>query len=144
RARSGIRIAWQQACMALRDMQHNRSGFEESEIAFFIGWNLSERMKRQMRGFLHLFDRQKTNVVSLAHFFERPTNAHVPRQSPATIGRLLNRLLKNPFEPLSQLQAPLENLEISHSRSLETAASNEFFSNLLKAVMVGFIGASEP
>src|SRR5205823_11005032 len=89
RARSGIRIAWKQARMALRDMQHNRSGFEESEIAFLIGWNLSERMKRQMRGFLHLFERQKTNVVSLAHFFERPTNAHVPRQSPATIGRLL-------------------------------------------------------
>src|SRR5947199_98349 len=73
----------------LREMQHTRSGSEERRIAFLIGWNLSERMKRQMRGFLHVFEHQKTNVVSLAHFFERPTNAHVPRQSPATIGRLL-------------------------------------------------------
>ena len=40
-----------------------------------------------MRGFLHLTERKKTNVVRLAHFFERPANAHVTRQSLAAIGR---------------------------------------------------------
>ena len=40
-----------------------------------------------MRGFLHLTERNKTNVVRLAHLFERPANAHVTRQSPAAIGR---------------------------------------------------------
>src|SRR5262249_22675776 len=120
RARSGIRIAWQQACMALRDMQHNRSRFEESEIAFFIGWNLSERMKRQIRGFLHLFECQKTNVVSLAHFFERPTNAHVPRQSPATIGRLLKAVMVGFIGPPSADVHILQSvrLALAHSHSI--------------------------
>src|SRR3546814_4542298 len=44
-------------------------------------------MQRSMRGFLHRRERKKTNVVRLAHFFERPANAHVTRQSLAAIGR---------------------------------------------------------
>src|SRR5665213_4348421 len=40
-----------------------------------------------MRGFLHLSERKKTNLVRLAHFFERPADAHVTRQSLAAIGR---------------------------------------------------------
>ena len=40
-----------------------------------------------MRGFLHLGERNEANVVGLAHFLERPANAHVTRQSPAAIGR---------------------------------------------------------
>jgi hypothetical protein len=50
-ARTGIRIVWQQTTMALRDMEHDRPRLEEDEIAFFIGRNLSERVKRTMRGF---------------------------------------------------------------------------------------------
>src|ERR1700716_4621686 len=73
--------------MALRDMKYDRSRLEECEIAFFIGRNLPERMKHTMRGFLHLTERKKTNVVRLAHFFKRPANAHVARQSLAAIGR---------------------------------------------------------
>src|ERR1700731_3739069 len=73
--------------MALRDMEYDRPRLEEGEIAFFIGRNLPERMKCTMRGFLHLTERQKTNVVRLAHFFKRPANAHVTRQPPAAIGR---------------------------------------------------------
>ena len=73
--------------MALRDMQHDRPRLEQSEIAFLIGRNLSERMQRSMRGFLHLAERNKPNVVRLAHFLERPANAHVARLSPAAIGR---------------------------------------------------------
>ncbi len=67
--------------MALRDMEHDRARLEQGEIAFFIGRNLPERMKRKMRGFLHLTERNKTNIVRLAHFFKRPANAHVARQS---------------------------------------------------------------
>ena len=73
--------------MALGDMEHDRPRLEQGEIAFFIGRNLPERMKRTVRGFLHRIERKKTNFVRLAHFFERPANAHVARQSPAAIGR---------------------------------------------------------
>src|SRR5688572_5541109 len=73
--------------MALRDMEHDGARLEQGEIAFFIGRNLPERMKRTMRGFLHLTERNKTNVVRLAYFFKRPANAHVTRQSLAAIGR---------------------------------------------------------
>jgi len=44
-------------------------------------------MKRTMRGFLHLAERNKTNVVRLTHFFERPANTHVTGLSLAAIGR---------------------------------------------------------
>ena len=39
--------------MALCDMEHDRPRLEQDEIAFFIGWNLPERMKRSMRWILH-------------------------------------------------------------------------------------------
>jgi hypothetical protein len=38
--------------MALGDMQNDRPGFKEREIAFLIGRDLAERMQRQMRGLL--------------------------------------------------------------------------------------------
>ena len=73
--------------MALCDMEHDRPRLEQRKITLFIGRNLPERMKRSMRGFLHRPERNKTNLVRLAHFFKRPANAHVTRQSPAAIGR---------------------------------------------------------
>src|SRR5712691_1443080 len=54
--------------------------------------SVPERMKRTTRGFLHLAERNKTNVVRLAHFFERPTNTHVTCLSLAAVGRPFNRL----------------------------------------------------
>ena len=86
RARPGIRIVWQQPRMALRDMENDRPRLEEGEIAFFIGRNLPERMKHAMRGFFHLTERKKTNLVRLAHFFKRPANPCIPREPLATIG----------------------------------------------------------
>jgi hypothetical protein len=38
--------------MLLGDVKHDRPCLEQREIAFLIGRNLAERMKRQMRGFL--------------------------------------------------------------------------------------------
>src|SRR5258705_2339082 len=73
--------------MALRDVKYDRARLEEGEIAVFVGRNLPERMKPAVRGFLHLTERNKAHIVRLAHFFERPANAHVTRQSLATIGR---------------------------------------------------------
>ena len=87
RARPRIGILRQQARMALGDVEHDRAGLEQGEIAFLIGRNLAERMKRQMRGFLHRTKRNQPNLVRLAHFFERPANARVTRQSLAAIGR---------------------------------------------------------
>jgi hypothetical protein len=74
--------------MALRDVEYDRARLEQSEIAFLISRNLPERMKRQMRGFLHLTERNKPNIVGLAHFFKRPANAHIARLSLAAIWRL--------------------------------------------------------
>ena len=38
-----------------------------------------------MRWFLHVGERDEANLVKLAHFFERPANARVARESPAAI-----------------------------------------------------------
>src|SRR5262249_1961324 len=82
----GIGIVRQQARMAIGDMGHDRSCLEQREIAFLIGRNLAERMKRQMRGLLHRTERNKANLVRLAHFFKRPANARITRQPLASIG----------------------------------------------------------
>jgi predicted mannosyl-3-phosphoglycerate phosphatase (HAD superfamily) len=76
----------QQARVALGNMQHDRPCLEQSDIAFLIGRNLAERMKRPMRWFLHRTERNETNLVGLAHFFERPANTRITRQSLAAIG----------------------------------------------------------
>jgi len=38
-----VGIVRQQASMALCDVKHDRPRFEQGEIAFLIGWNLSKR-----------------------------------------------------------------------------------------------------
>src|SRR5260221_5210658 len=70
-------------------MEHDRPRLEQGEITFFKGRNLPERMKRAMRGFLHRLERNKTNLVRLLHFFQRPANTRVTRQTLAAIGRAL-------------------------------------------------------
>lgn len=72
--------------MVLGDMEDDRACLEQGEIAFLIGGNLAERMKCQMRGFLHRAKRNKANLVGLAYFFKRPANARITRQSLAAIG----------------------------------------------------------
>src|SRR5262245_24227089 len=86
RARSGIGVSRQKFRMALGDMEDDRPCLEQGEIAFLISRNLAERMKSQMRGFLHRTKRNKANLVRLAHFLERPANARITRQSPTAIG----------------------------------------------------------
>ena len=66
--------------MALGDMKHDRPCLEQSKIAFLVGRNLTEGMKREMRGFLHRGERNKTNLVRLARFFKRPANARITRR----------------------------------------------------------------
>ena len=72
--------------MALGDMEDDRAGLEQGEIAFLVGRSLAERMKGQVRGFLHRAERNKANLVRLADFFERPANARIARESLAAIG----------------------------------------------------------
>ena len=72
--------------MSLGDVKHDRPRLEQREIAFLISWNLAERMKSQVRGFLHRAERNKADLVGLAHFFKRPANARITRQSLAAIG----------------------------------------------------------
>ena len=67
-------------------MEDDRPRLEQGEIAFLVGRNLAERMKRQVRGFLHRTKRNEANLVGLADFFERPANARITRQSLAAIG----------------------------------------------------------
>src|SRR5450631_4069450 len=73
--------------MAVGDMEDDRPSLEQGEFAIFIGRNLPKRMKREMRGFLHLGKGKKTDLVWLANLFKRPANAHVTRQSLAAIRR---------------------------------------------------------
>ena len=45
-ARAGaLGMVWQQASMALSDMEHDGGGLEQAEMGFFIGGNLRKRMK---------------------------------------------------------------------------------------------------
>ena len=74
--------------MALGDMEHDRAGLEQGEIALLIGRNLPERMQRKMGGLLHRRERHQADVVGLAHFLERPANAHVARLPLAAVGRV--------------------------------------------------------
>src|SRR3954470_20620675 len=46
-------------------------------------------MKAQMRGFLLRAERDKANLVGLAHLFKRPANARIARQALAAVGRPL-------------------------------------------------------
>ena len=71
----------QQARIALADMEDDRPRLEQGEIAFLIGRNLAERMKRQMREFLHRPKRNEAHLIGLAHFLKRPAN-RVSRASP--------------------------------------------------------------
>ena len=73
--------------MVLGDVEDDCACLEQGEIAFLIGRNLAEWMKRQMRGFLHRTERNKAHLVGLAHFFKCPANARITRQSLAAIGR---------------------------------------------------------
>src|SRR3712207_7409895 len=47
-----IGIARQQARVALRNVEDDRSRLEQREIAFLIGRHLTERIERHMRGLL--------------------------------------------------------------------------------------------
>jgi hypothetical protein len=42
-------------------MEYDRSGFEQGKIVLFISRDPTEGMKREMRRFLHLGKRQKSN-----------------------------------------------------------------------------------
>src|SRR5437667_362571 len=60
--------------MALGDMKDDRSCLEQREIAFLVGRNLAERMKRQMCGLLH---RAKRNIQCLEFGARRPGTCNV-------------------------------------------------------------------
>jgi hypothetical protein len=72
--------------MAIGDVEYDCPCLEQGEVVFLIGRNLAERMKRRMRGFLHRTERNKANLVRLAHFFKRPANTRITRQALATVG----------------------------------------------------------
>lgn len=57
-----------------------------AEIPFLVGRDLSEGMKPAMGRLLHRGERNQANLVSLAHFFERPAHPHVPLEALAFIG----------------------------------------------------------
>jgi hypothetical protein len=65
--------------VALRNVEQDRAGFERDKVAFLMGRDLPERLKRAICGCLHLAERHKANFVRLAHFFERPADTHIAR-----------------------------------------------------------------
>ena len=84
-ARPSVGIFRQQASVALSDVEDDRTGLRQCEVAVLKGQNLTERMKCEMRAFLHRIERNKTHLVELAHFFKGPANACITRQSFSTI-----------------------------------------------------------
>ena len=72
--------------MMLREVEDDRPRLEQGKIAFFIRRNQAERMKAQMRGFLLRAERDKADLVGLAHLFKRPANARIARQAHAAVG----------------------------------------------------------
>ena len=85
--RPRIGIVREQARMVLGDVEDDRAGLEQGEVAFLIGRDQAERMKAQMRGLRLRPERDEANLVGLAHLFKRPANAHIAREAHATIGR---------------------------------------------------------
>ena|SRR5437868_1225202 len=75
--------------MAFCEMEHDRPGFEQREIAVLISRNLPEGMERAVGRFLHRRERNKADVIRLADLFQGPPNAHVSCQSAAAIRRTL-------------------------------------------------------
>ena len=63
--------------MVFGDMEYDRAGLEQDEIAVLESGNLAERMTRQMRGLLHRLERNRTDRIGFAHFFERPADARI-------------------------------------------------------------------
>ena len=82
-----IHIPRQQAGIALRDVENDRAGFEQYEVALLIGRDLSEWLKCQMRRFPHRLEGEKANIVGQPRFLQRPADAHVAGQTLAAIGR---------------------------------------------------------
>ena len=73
--------------------QVRRAGQRKPNPRFYAIASLPERMKRQMRRFLHRTERNKANLVGLAHLLKRPATARIPRQSPAAIGDRSNAVM---------------------------------------------------
>src|SRR3546814_20867547 len=75
-----------------------------SDLAFLIGRDLPERMKREMRWLFHLGEGNKANVIRLANLFEGPANPHVSREALSLIRRVFKgsdggRHGKSPAQP---------------------------------------------
>ena len=88
-ARARVGILREQARMVLGDVEDDRACLEQGKVAFLIGRNQPERMQAQMRGFHLRTERDKANLVGLAHLLQRPANARIARQALAAIGRPL-------------------------------------------------------
>ena len=78
--RPAIGVFRQQAGITLGDMKDDGTCLEQGQIALLIGGDLPERMKRQMRRFLHRLEGHKPHRVRLPDFFKRPTNAGIARR----------------------------------------------------------------
>src|SRR3954451_4888316 len=77
--------------MLLGDVEETRACLEKGKIAVLVGRDQAEGMKAQMRGFLLGTQRDRANVVRLAHLFERPANPRVAREAGAAVGRPVPR-----------------------------------------------------
>src|SRR3546814_4410132 len=80
------------------------SRLKQDEIAFLIGRDLPERMKREMRWLFHLGEGNKANDLRLANLFEGPANPHVSREAMSLIRRVFKgsasgRHGKSPVHP---------------------------------------------
>ena len=71
----------------LREVKDDRARLEQREVAVLERRDLSERVKRQVCGFLQCLERQQSDLVRAADLLERPPDPGVASEALAAIGR---------------------------------------------------------
>ena len=74
--------------VAVGNVEQDRACFEEGDLAFFIGRDLTEGIEGEMSRLLHLGAGQEADFIRPADFLQRPANSHVTGQPLTAIGRV--------------------------------------------------------
>jgi hypothetical protein len=90
RVRPGERILGQESLAPLADVEHDRPGFEEREVAVLKNRHLSEGLQGAVVRFVLVAQRQKARLVGDARLLQGPARAQIAHLA---VGELWN-----PFE----------------------------------------------
>jgi hypothetical protein len=79
------RVIWKQAGITLPDVQNDRAGLEQFDLAVLPGRNLAERTETPMLRRFEIGEGQQTDIIGLSDLFQRPPDTEVARQGPAAV-----------------------------------------------------------